>query len=110
MHHTGAKRQYSSLLKDRFEIKKLIRIERSGDPYDISNKWCDSSKGTKDLLLRQGIEDALKTLVDDLKTSNKIPEVSIHLDKFINKIKIEEGADSEILIEIAEKTKNNLQD
>ena len=63
-------------------------------------------KRTKDLLLRQGVEDALNTLVDDLKTSNKIPEVSNHLDKFINIIKIEKGTDSEILIEIAEKTKN----
>jgi len=110
LHHTGAKRQYRSLLEDRFEIKKLIRIERSGDPDDISNKWCDSSKRTKDLLLRQGVEDALKTLVDDLKINNKIPEVALQLDKFISIIKIEKGTDSEMLIEIAEKTKNKLQD
>jgi predicted acylesterase/phospholipase RssA len=109
LHHTGTKRQYRSLLEDRFEIKKLIRIERSGDPDDISNKWCDSSKRTKDLLLRQGVEDALKTLVDDLKINNKIPEVALQLDKFINIIKIEKGTDSGMLIEIAEKTKNKLQ-
>jgi hypothetical protein len=42
----GERRKYRNLLDKRFDIGKLIRIERSGDEDDISNKWCDFSSGT----------------------------------------------------------------
>ena len=33
----GKPRQYKSLLTDRFDITKVIRIERSADENDIAN-------------------------------------------------------------------------
>jgi predicted acylesterase/phospholipase RssA len=95
-HHTGAKRQYRSLLNDRFEITKLIRIERKGDPDDVSRKWCDSSTGTKDLLLRQGVEDALNTLIADVKESKGTEEGFNQFNRFMNMIKNQNGEDNGI--------------
>ena len=78
-HRTGEKRKYRSLFEKRFDITKLIRIERSGDPNDISNKWCDCSTDTKDWLIRQGVEDALDTLVKDLKISKGVNRLLVNL-------------------------------
>jgi hypothetical protein len=61
-HRTGERRTYHDLLDKRFEITKVIRIERSVDKDDIANKWCDFSLGTISDLFNQGIKDALKTL------------------------------------------------
>ena len=60
-HRNGKPREYMSLLKDRFDITKVIRIERSADKDDIANKWCDFSLGTVSNLFEQGMADALKT-------------------------------------------------
>ncbi len=62
LHRNGKPREYESLLKDRFDITKVIRIERSADKNDIANKWCDFSLGTVSNLFDQGMDDALKTL------------------------------------------------
>lgn len=101
-HLSGAKRQYRSLLKDRFEITKLIRIERTGDPDDISRKWCDSSIGTKDLLLRQGVKDALNTLIGDVKESKGIEEASIQFGRFMDTVKNQNDEENRILAEVAQ--------
>jgi len=62
LHRNGEPREYRSLLKDRFDITKIIRIERSADINDIANKWCDFSVGTISNLFERGMDDALKTL------------------------------------------------
>jgi predicted acylesterase/phospholipase RssA len=62
LHRNGDPREYGSLLKDRFDITKVIRIERSADENDIANKWCDFSLGTVSNLFDQGINDAQRTL------------------------------------------------
>ena len=62
LHRDGEPREYGSLLKDRFDITKVIRIERSADENDIANKWCDFSLGTVSNLFEQGINDARRTL------------------------------------------------
>jgi len=62
LHRNGEPREYRSLLKDRFDITKVIRIERTADTNDIANKWCDFSVGTVSKLFEQGMDDALKTL------------------------------------------------
>ncbi len=105
LHHTGAKRQYRSLLKDKFEITKLNRIEREGDPNDISRKWCDSSVGTKNLLIRQGIEDALNTLVKDVKESKGIEDATKQFDMFMNMLKNQNGEENKILKEVVKNIK-----
>jgi NTE family protein len=109
-HHTGDKRKYRSLLEKRFDITKLIRIERSGDPNDISNKWCDCSIDTKDWLIRQGVEDALDTLVKDLlKESKGVEKASSQLNKFMNKIKDQNIEDIKLLIEAGKKIQTKLK-
>jgi len=44
-HREGDRRKYSDLLIKRFDITKIVRIERSVDKSDIANKWCDFSSG-----------------------------------------------------------------
>ena len=105
-HRSGDKRQYRSLLENRFDITKLLRIERSGDPNDISNKWCDSSTNTKNWLLRQGVKDTLITLVKDVKDSKGTKEAFNQLNKFIEIIKEQNVEDNKLLIEVAENIKN----
>ena len=62
LHRDGKSRPYRSLLEDRFDITKIIRIERSADENDIANKWCDFSLGTVSNLFEQGKNDARRTL------------------------------------------------
>jgi NTE family protein len=59
---TGKKRQYINLLKGRFAIRKVIRIERKDDPEAISQKWADYSSGSINKLFAQGINDTLLTI------------------------------------------------
>jgi NTE family protein len=59
---TGKKRRYIDLLKGRFAIKKVIRIERKDDPDAISQKWADYSTGSINKLFAQGISDTLSTI------------------------------------------------
>jgi len=62
-HRTGLRRKYRDLVEKRFDITKVIRIERSVDRDDIANKWCDFSLDTITTLFNQGIKDAQKTLL-----------------------------------------------
>jgi hypothetical protein len=55
---SGKNRICNDLLFKQF----TIRIERSPDTDDISNKWCDFSSGTISNLLEKGVQDALTTL------------------------------------------------
>jgi hypothetical protein len=59
---TGKRRRYIDLLKGRFAIKKVIRIERKDDPDAISQKWADYSTGSINKLFAQGINDTLSTI------------------------------------------------
>src|SRR4030095_5645661 len=61
-HRTGKPRIYRDLVDKRFDISKVIRIERSVDREDIANKWCDFSSDTITTLFNQGIKDAKETL------------------------------------------------
>jgi NTE family protein len=73
-HRTGELRTYGDLVDvdERFEITKIIRIERSADRDDIANKWCDFSLGTISKLFEQGTLDALKTLAKEVMRSKSI--------------------------------------
>jgi NTE family protein len=59
---TGKPRKYEELLKGRFAINKVVRIERKDDPDAISQKWADYSSGSINKLFDQGIKDALAAL------------------------------------------------
>jgi len=61
-HRSGEPRKYRDLIEKRFDIVKVIRIERSYDRDDIANKWCDFSLDTITTLFNQGIKDAKETL------------------------------------------------
>jgi NTE family protein len=110
---TGQKRTYGDLLDKRFDITKIIRIERSADTDDISNKWCDFSSDTISGLFKQGIRDALNTLVKDIKNDKGIQAANDQLDVFINEIKLQKTDqdgedDTYILVQSAQNTKTNL--
>jgi hypothetical protein len=107
-HRTGERRRYRDLVDKRFDIAKVVRIERSFDRSDISNKWCDFSLGTISNLFNQGIEDALKTLAREVKISKNIQAAHNEVDLFINKVK-KKNANHD-LIQSAKNVKATLQD
>jgi NTE family protein len=86
-HRTGERRTFRDLVDKRFDITKVIRIERSFDKDDIANKWCDFSLGTISNLFIQGIEDALKALAREAKVSKSIQASYNELDLFISCVK-----------------------
>jgi NTE family protein len=105
----GKTRKYRNLLDKRFDISKLVRIERSGDENDISNKWCDFSYGTISTLLEQGINDTLNTLVKYVKETKGIQAAYDQIAVFISEIKKQNIEDQNAsLIEAAEKIKASL--
>jgi predicted acylesterase/phospholipase RssA len=121
-HRTGELRTYGDLVDvdERFEITKIIRIERSADRDDIANKWCDFSLGTISKLFEQGTLDALKTLAkevmrsksiqlkeekvkEEIMISESIQDARTQLDLFISYAK-KQGANGD-LIQSAESVK-----
>ena len=92
----------------RFDITKVIRIERSADKDDIANKWCDFSLGTISNLFNQGIQDALKTLAREVKISK---DIQIDIMKLIcSSAMLRRQNANHDLIQSAENVKAMLQD
>jgi NTE family protein len=106
-HRTGGQRTYRDLVKKKFDITKVIRIERSVDKDDIANKWCDFSLGTITNLFNQGIEDALKTIAMEIKISKDIQAAYNEVDSFINNVK-KQKANNYTLVQSAENVKTML--
>jgi NTE family protein len=106
-HRTGERRTYRDLVDKRFDITKVIRIERSVDRDDIANKWCDFSLGTIANLFNQGIEDTLKTLAREVKISKNIQAAYNEVDLFIRNVN-KQNANHD-LIQSAENVKAMLQ-
>jgi NTE family protein len=106
-HRSGVQRKYRDLVDKRFDIIKVIRIERSFDKDDIANKWCDFSLGTISNLFNQGIEDALKTLAREVKISKNVQAAYHQVDSFISNIKKQHA--NHDLIQSAENVKAILQ-
>jgi len=104
----GKTRKYRNLLDKRFDISKLVRIERSGDKNDISNKWCDFSSGTMSTLLKQGINDTLNTLVKDVKGTKGIQAAYDQIDAFISETEKQDRDQNANLIKAAENIKAGL--
>lgn len=74
--------------KARFDISKLVRIERSGDEDDISNKWCDFSSCTISYVMKSR---ALNTLVKHVKETKGIRAAYDQVDSFIGETKKQNG-------------------
>jgi predicted acylesterase/phospholipase RssA len=55
-------RHYRRLLEGQFEIDRIVRIERSDDEDSVSIDMTDYSRGTTENLIRQGREDARRTI------------------------------------------------
>lgn len=54
---TGERRFYQDLIKGRFNLNKVLRIERKEDDNTISSKWQDFSSGTISQLLKNGYRE-----------------------------------------------------
>lgn len=54
----------------RFEIRKVVRIERKDDSNSISEKWADYSQATISTLIKDGIKDTIYTLLSEI--GNKV--------------------------------------
>jgi NTE family protein len=63
---TGEPRKYVDLLKGKFGVNEVLRVERRDDLHSISNKWADWSSITISSLLEEGKKDALTKLIDRL--------------------------------------------
>jgi NTE family protein len=105
-HRTGVQRTYRDLVDKRFDITKVIRIERSVDIDDIANKWCDFSIGTITNLFNQGIKDALETLAKEAKKSKNVQDVYNEMDLFIRNVKKQKA--NYTLVQYAENVKVTL--
>ncbi len=106
-HRTGERRTFRDLVTKRFDITKIIRIERSVDKDDIANKWCDFSLGSISNLFNQGIQDALKTLVRKVKISENIQASYLEVDLFIHTVEKQNA--NPVLIQSAENVKAMLE-
>ena len=98
--------KYRDLVDKRFDIIKVIRIERSFDKDDIANKWCDFSLGTITNLFNQGIEDALETLAKEVKKSKNVQAAYNEVDLFIRNVKKQKANNT--LVQYAENVKATL--
>jgi hypothetical protein len=58
----GEKRKYEDLIKGRFDIATMVRIERKDDVDGVSSKFADFTIETIDKLIEEGEHDAWKAL------------------------------------------------
>jgi hypothetical protein len=63
---TGEPRKYVDLLKGKFDVNEVLRVERKDDVHSISNKWADWSSITIASLLEEGKRDTLAKLIHRL--------------------------------------------
>jgi len=54
------------LLKGKFDVNEVLRVERKDDVHSISNKWADWSSITIASLLEEGKRDTLAKLIHRL--------------------------------------------
>jgi hypothetical protein len=108
-------RYFSDLIYKRFEIDEVIKIQRRDDVHTISDKTFDFSSETILNLIEEGEKDALKEIVKHelekmdkrgLEQIEKVAEISKHLTRFIDDLKIEKTADDEYIIQCAENELN----
>jgi hypothetical protein len=62
---SGTERHYEDLIKNRFDINKIMKIERLDDADTISDKIVDFSSTTISNLINCGIRDALTQIISE---------------------------------------------
>jgi NTE family protein len=60
---TGDVRRYNDLINGRFDLKRVVTIERKDDADSISNKWADYTSETIDMLIREGEDFERRAIV-----------------------------------------------
>jgi hypothetical protein len=112
-------RYFSDLIYKRFDIDEVIKIQRKDDIHTISDKIFDFSSETILNLIEEGENDALKEIVKHelekmdnkgLEHTEKEAEISKHLTRFIDDLKMETTADDEYIIQCAENELNVKRD
>jgi hypothetical protein len=112
-------RYFSDLIYKRFDIDEVIKIQRKDDIHTISDKIFDFSSETILNLIEEGEKDALKEIVKHelekmdkkgLEQTEKEVEISKHLTRFIDDLKMETTADDEYIIQCAENELNGKHD
>ena len=51
---TDKQRTYDDLIKGRFDLKRIVTVERKDDIHSIYNKWADYTSETIDKLIKGG--------------------------------------------------------
>jgi hypothetical protein len=105
---SGKKREYQDLLKNRFEISSMIKVERQDNEDTISDKALDFSAPTISNLIAIGIKDALIEIISKLSENvifnNLSPKVKKELldemkkDLISIKVPYDSSADSAVPI------------
>ena len=109
--HKGNPRYYYDLLKKKFDVEEVIKVQRKDDKHTISDKIFDFSSITILNLLREGEKDTLNELIEK-EIENKGNKNALNeLQKFIEDIKDEkiESEENQYLIQLAEEKLNELQ-
>lgn len=109
--HEGKPRYYYDLLKNRFDVGEVIKVQRKDDKHTISDKIFDFSSITISNLIREGEKDTLNELLKNEIENNGNRTALNYLEKFIRDIKDEkiESEENQYIIQIAEEKLNELQ-
>ncbi len=96
---SGNERRYWHLLKHRFAVDEMLKIQREDDSDTISDKIFDFSYDTIDQLIKKGVDDALY----------KVFEVDKEIEKFVADIREQNTKEDQYLIEAANNIINKNQ-
>jgi predicted acylesterase/phospholipase RssA len=86
-------RYFYDLLKKRFNIEKIIEIQRQDDIHTIANKALDFSSETISKLIEQGIYDTLDKIYQEQKENHKKEFFMNWLTQYIKNIEKENTKD-----------------
>lgn len=109
--HERKPRYYYDLLKKRFDVDEIIKVQRKDDKHTISDKIFDFSSITISNLIREGEKDTLNELMKN-EIENKGNKTALNdLEKFIRDTKDEkiESEENQYIIQLAEEKLNELR-
>jgi NTE family protein len=85
----GTERTYRKLIETVFDID-ITRVERTPDKNEVSFKWCDYSIESINSLIRRGVTDTLKALVEGFQRNNhENSKIAAEVELFINSVERE---------------------
>jgi NTE family protein len=98
----GNERRYWHLLKHRFELDEMLKLQREDDSDTISDKIFDFSHDSIDQLIKKGIDDALRKVFEvEKEKNNSVNEASKEIQKLIADIRDQNTNEDQYLIEAA---------